>query len=188
MGNPGKEYERTRHNVGFTVADEVARRFALDGWKKKDNALQIYDSRRRIVLVKPQSFMNLSGAPVRLIASWYRTAPERVFVVYDEMDIAFGKLRLRAFGGHGGHNGMRSIIATMGEQFPRLRVGVGRPEYDSVDHVLSPFVDSERALLPEVIGGAADGIERWLDSGIDAAMQFVNTWQPKNPGAQNSTS
>ncbi|MDQ2872689.1 MAG: aminoacyl-tRNA hydrolase [Candidatus Eremiobacteraeota bacterium] len=192
MGNPGKEYERTRHNVGFTVIDEVARRFALEGWRKKDNALQMYDSRRKIVLVKPQSFMNLSGAPVRLIASWYRTPPENVFVTYDDMDIAFGKLRLRAFGGHGGHNGMRSLIATLGERFPRLRVGVGRPTRETIDHVLSPFDDSERTLLPRVVAGAADGIERYLEAGVEAAMQFVNTWMPdgsdvaagKTPGAQ----
>ncbi|HEY8298253.1 MAG TPA: aminoacyl-tRNA hydrolase [Candidatus Baltobacteraceae bacterium] len=187
MGNPGREYERTRHNVGFSIADEVARRFALDGWKKKDNALQIYDSRRKIVLVKPQSFMNLSGAPVRLIASWYRVPPAGVFVAYDEMDIPFGKLRLRAFGGHGGHNGMRSLIATVGEGFPRLRVGVGRPEYDTIDHVLSPFTEAERERLPDVVGAAADGIERWLDAGIDAAMQFVNTWALTDSGEQNST-
>ncbi|MGZ3496675.1 MAG: aminoacyl-tRNA hydrolase [Vulcanimicrobiaceae bacterium] len=188
LGNPGKEYEQTRHNVGFMVVDELARRFALDGWKKKDNALQIYDSRRKIVLAKPQSFMNLSGAPVRLIASWYRVPPQQIFVIYDDMDIPFGKLRLRPFGGHGGHNGMRSIIATVGEQFPRLRIGVGRPQNDSIDHVLSPFADGERALLPEVINGAADGTERWLDDGIETAMQFVNNWVPKGRGVQSSTS
>lgn len=158
------------------AVDEVARRFALDGWKKKDSAMQIYDARRRLVLVKPLSFMNLSGTPVRLISSWYRTPPENVLVLYDDMDLAFGTLRMRGAGGHGGHNGMRSIIATIGDAFPRIRIGVGRPQYESIDHVLSPFSASEQAALPTVIAAAADGVERWLDEGIDAAMRCANTF------------
>ncbi len=174
MGNPGREYEQTRHNVGFMVVDEVARRFCVDRWKNKHGAHQAFDAGRRLVLVKPTSFMNLSGAPVRLIASWYRTPPEGILVVSDDMDLPFGRLRMRAKGGHGGHNGLRSIIATVGEDFPRLRVGVGRPEYDSIDHVLSPFSAAERAELPAIVAAAADGVERWLALGIEAAMQFTN--------------
>lgn len=177
LGNPGKEYERTRHNAGFMVVDEVARRFGMTSWKKKDSAEQAYDSQRRVVLVKPTSFMNLSGTPVRLISSWYRTPPESVLVVVDEMDLPFGALRMRPFGGHGGHNGLRSLIATIGEQFPRLRVGVGRPQFDTVDHVLSPFSAEESKLLPAVVEAAADGVQLWLDSGLDRAMQFVNNWK-----------
>ncbi len=176
LGNPGNEYSNTRHNVGFMVVDEVARRFGIESFKKKDNALQAYDAQRRLVLVKPLSFMNLSGAPVRLIASWYRTPPEDLLVVYDDMDIAFGTLRMRAFGGHGGHNGMRSVIATMGDRFPRLRVGVGRPERESIDHVLSPFSTTERDRLPVIIAAASDGTELLLNDGIERAMQFINTW------------
>lgn len=84
---------------------------------------------------------------------------------------------MRPFGGHGGHNGLRSVIATIGEGFPRLRIGLGRPEFDGTDHVLSEFRDEERRALPAVVGAAADGVERWLDDGIEAAMQFVNTWE-----------
>lgn len=159
------------------VLDEVARRYGIAGWKKKDSAEQAYDSARRVVFVKPTSFMNLSGTPVRLISSWYRTPPEDVLVIVDEMDLPFGKLRMRPFGGHGGHNGLRSIIATVGEGFPRLRVGVGRPKYESIDHVLSPFDPDERRRLPQIVAAAADAAELWLDEGLDRAMQFINTWE-----------
>lgn len=160
------------------VVDEVARRHGIATWKKKDSALQANDSANGVVFVKPVTFMNLSGTPVRLISTWYRTPPEDVLVVSDDMDLPFGKLRMRPFGGHGGHNGLRSVIATIGEGFPRIRIGLGRPEYDSVDHVLSPFRDEELRALPAVVVAAADGVDRWLREGIDAAMRFVNTWEP----------
>jgi PTH1 family peptidyl-tRNA hydrolase len=124
--------------------------------------------------------MNLSGAPIRLIASWYRTPPDGIFAIVDDMDLPFGKLRMRPFGGHGGHNGLRSIIATVGEGFPRLRVGVGRPHYDTIDHVLSPFSTEERRVLPEIIDAAATTVTLWLDDGLDRAMQFANTWERTN--------
>jgi peptidyl-tRNA hydrolase, PTH1 family len=177
LGNPGKEYERTRHNAGFMVLDEIARRWNLDSWKTKDSARQIFDSSRRVVLIEPTSFMNLSGTPVRLISSWYRTPPEDVLVVVDEMDLPFGDLRMRPFGGHGGHNGLRSIIATIGDRFPRIRFGVGRPEYDTIDHVLSPFTKDESKLVPTVVDAAADGAILWLERGLEAAMQFTNNWK-----------
>ena len=158
------------------VVDEVARRMNLSSWKTKDSARQIYDSQRRVVLVEPTSFMNLSGTPVRLISSWYRTPPENVLVVVDDMDLPFGSLRMRPFGGHGGHNGLRSIIATIGDRFPRLRVGVSRPEYDSIDHVLSPFTKEESAQLPAILDAAADTVGYWLDDGLEKAMQYANNW------------
>jgi len=160
------------------VVDELATRWGIVKWKNKDSARQALDAARGVVLVEPTSFMNLSGTPVRLISSWYRTPPEQVLVVVDDLDLPFGTLRARPFGGHGGHNGLRSIIATIGETFPRLRVGVGRPKHDdAADHVLTPFDAHERAALPEVISAAADGVQIWLDEGIDAAMRFANTWQ-----------
>jgi len=162
------------------VVDEVGRRYGMTSWKKKDSAEQAYDSARRVVLVKPTSFMNLSGTPVRLISSWYRTPPDQVLIVVDEMDLPFGKLRLRPFGGHGGHNGLRSIIATIGDGFPRLRLGVGRPEYDSIDHVLNPFTPDERQKLPTIVDAAAAAVELWCEQGLEAAMQFANTWGSAN--------
>jgi PTH1 family peptidyl-tRNA hydrolase len=178
LGNPGREYEGTRHNLGFMVLDVLGNRYGVERWKTKDAARQFYDSARNLVLVKPTSFMNLSGTPVRLISSWYRTPPESVLVIADDIDLPFGKLRLRQSGGHGGHNGLRSVIATIGEGFPRLRIGVGRPRYDAVDHVLTPFDAAERAELPAIIEAAADGVALWLDEGIDAAMRFANSWAP----------
>lgn len=158
------------------VVDEVARRFGISKWKKHDNARQAFDSMRRVVFVEPQSFMNLSGVPVRVIAAWYRTRPSEILVISDDMDLPFGKLRMRASGGHGGHNGLRSIIDANGDGFPRIRIGVDRPAGDSIDHVLSPFDATERTALPTIITAAADGIELWLNDGISAAMQAVNAW------------
>jgi PTH1 family peptidyl-tRNA hydrolase len=177
LGNPGPKYERTRHNVGFLAIDELARRLHLENWKTKDGARQAYDSQRRIVLAAPQTYMNNSGVPLRILASWYRTPPESLLVIYDDMDLPFGKIRMRPFGGAGGHNGMRSIIATIGDRFPRIRIGVGRPEYDSIDHVLSPFSPEETALVPKAIDAAAGAAELWLNEGIESAMQFVNNLQ-----------
>lgn len=180
LGNPGRQYERTRHNVGFMVVDELAKRLGIENWKTKDDARQAYDSGRRLVLVEPQSYMNNSGVPVRLIASWYRVKPQDLLVVYDDMDIPYGRVRMRPFGGHGGHNGMRSIIATMGDQFPRIRFGIGRPHHESIDHVLSPFVESELRDLPALVDAAATCAERWLKSGVEAAMQYINTFELPN--------
>lgn len=180
LGNPGSKYERTRHNVGFLVIDELARRLSIENWKTKDAARQAYDSARKIVLVEPQSYMNNSGVPIRILASWYRTPPEALLVIYDDMDLAFGRIRMKPFGGHGGHNGMRSIIGTMGDRFPRLRVGVGRPplrgaqDEGAIDHVLSPFTSEETARLPEIVDAAARTAELWLNESLEAAMQFIN--------------
>jgi PTH1 family peptidyl-tRNA hydrolase len=179
LGNPGREYARTRHNLGFMVVDEIARRWNVEKWKTKDSARQAFVPEHRALLVEPTSYMNLSGAPVRLIASWYKTPPAEIFVIVDDLDLPFGKLRARPFGGHGGHNGLRSIIATVGEEFPRLRVGVGRrDDQDAVDRVLAPFDAHERDALAAIVGAAADTALIWLDEGIDAAMRFANTWQP----------
>lgn len=159
------------------VVDQAASHYGVQTWKKKDGAQQAHDSARGIVFAKPTTFMNLSGTPVRLISAWYRTPPSDVLVVSDDMDLPFGKLRMRPFGGHGGHNGLRSVIATIGEQFPRIRIGVGRPEYDSVDHVLGPFNDEEKRALPAIVTAAAEGVQLWIDESLETAMRFVNTWE-----------
>lgn len=182
LGNPGEKYARTRHNLGFMVVDELARRFSMNNWKTKDSARQAYDSQRKLVLVEPASFMNNSGVPVRLISSWYRTPPEGVLVITDDLDIPFGTLRMRATGGHGGHNGLRSIIGTIGDGFPRIRIGIGRSGFDAIDQVLGTFDPEESRELPRVIAAAADGVEKWLNDRIDLAMQFVNTSKPLETG------
>jgi PTH1 family peptidyl-tRNA hydrolase len=178
LGNPGKEYASTRHNAGYMAVDEIARRYGISHWRKKDSAEQAADVARGVVFVKPTSYMNLSGTPVRLISSWYKTPPEDVLVVVDEMDLPFGRLRMRPFGGHGGHNGLRSVIATIGDRFPRIRVGVGRPKLaDAIDHVLGTFDAGEKRRWPEIVSAAADGIELWLAGDLDRAMHFINTWE-----------
>ncbi len=163
------------------VVDEVARRYGVAKWKRKDAALQALDSSRGIVFVKPTTFMNLSGTPVRLISSWYRVPPQGVLVISDDMDLPFGKLRMRRDGGHGGHNGLRSVIATIGEEFPRIRMGVGRPEFDSIDHVLGPFGEAERRAIPDIVAAAADGVELWIAGDDEAAMRFVNGYSRPEP-------
>lgn len=160
----------------------MARRFTLADWRKKDGAAQGLVRDRGVLLVKPQTYMNSSGSPLRLIASWYRVPPEHMLVISDDLDLPFGKLRMRRSGGSGGHNGLKSIIGLFGEEFPRLRIGIGRDsEHEAIGRVLGKFSDMERVALPSIVGAAADAAERWLDVGIDAAIQYANAWTPQAP-------
>jgi PTH1 family peptidyl-tRNA hydrolase len=181
LGNPGPSYERTRHNAGFRVLDEVARRLGVERWKSKSEALQAHVAPRSVVLVKPQSYMNESGRPVGIIAGWWKAAPPDVLVVSDDLDLPFGRLRMRASGGSGGHNGLKSIIEYLGESFPRLRLGIGRGRSDTIDYVLSNFSVEEERTLPQLIDVAADGVLRWLERGPVDAMQYVNAWRLPAP-------
>jgi PTH1 family peptidyl-tRNA hydrolase len=185
LGNPGPSYERTRHNVGFRVLDEVARRLGVEHWKKKDETQQAHVASRSVVLVKPLSYMNESGRPIAKIAGWWKTPPADVLVVNDDLDLPFGRLRMRANGGSGGHNGLKSIIEYLGEDFPRLRLGIGRGRSDTIDYVLSNFSAEEEQTLPTLIGVAADGVLRWLERGPLDAIQYVNGWRLP---VQNGTS
>jgi PTH1 family peptidyl-tRNA hydrolase len=160
------------------VVDEVARRVGVASWRKKDFARQAHVAARRLVFVEPLTGMNGSGYPVRKIAAWWKTPRPEILVVSDDLDLPFRKLRLRASGGSGGHNGLRSLIEELGgDDFPRLRVGIGRGR-EAVDHVLSEFGDEEMQQLGPVVGAAADGVMLWLDEGIVPAMQLVNSWAP----------
>ncbi len=184
LGNPGPSYERTRHNVGFRVVDEVARRFGVEHWKKKDEALQAHVAARSVVLVKPLSYMNESGRPIAKIAGWWKTPAAELLVISDDLDLPFGRLRMRASGGSGGHNGLKSIIEHAGEGFPRLRIGIGRGRSDTIDYVLSNFSGDEERALPQLIEVAAEGVQRWLERGAIDAIQYVNAWRaPVTPGA-----
>lgn len=133
-----------------------------------------------VILVKPQLFMNDSGGPLQSMMQYYRIPPERTLVVSDDLDQPFGKLRMRQAGGHGGHNGLRSIIAAAGEKFPRLRIGIGRGRDGDDDavvrRVLGAFSAEERAVLPAIITAARDGAVLWQRSGLDPAMRLINTW------------
>jgi peptidyl-tRNA hydrolase, PTH1 family len=176
LGNPGGEYAGTRHNVGFDVIDEVARRWGakLKAWKSVA-ALAVVPA-RGVVLAEPRTFMNLSGEAVQRISDFYDIQPSEVLVVVDDVNLPLGRLRLRAAGSAGGHNGLRSVIQHMGPAFARLRIGVGRgdPAWDLADHVLARFEREERLAVEEAIGRAADAAELFVAEGIDPAMNRFN--------------
>lgn len=178
LGNPGRQYARTRHNAGFLVLDALARAFGIEEqWKTKDGARQIVDRARGVVLVEPQSFMNLSGEPTQRIAAWLKVPPEQILVIVDDLDLPFGKLRLRERGRSGGHNGLKSLIAHLGEDFARLRIGIGRnTSGDAIDRVLGAFAPEEEALLPQIIDASVAGTRLWLDGQRVAAVNFVNSF------------
>ena len=177
LGNPGRQYAGTRHNFGFFVVDEIARRTSAPSSRKRMNA-EISEARYgedRLILVMPQTYMNASGVAVREIMRWYKVPPEDVLVVVDDLDLRFGQLRLRARGSAGGHNGLKSIFQETGTQeIPRLRVGIGRSGNHAIGHVLSKFSKEEQDVLPDVVAEAADAVETWLQKGVFEAMNLVN--------------
>ena len=180
LGNPGRSYERTRHNVGFEVVDELARRHKVELAQSSRWDVELAEWRvhgHAVELVKPLTFMNASGPPVAAAARKRGWEPGSVLVVYDDVDLPIGQLRLRKKGSAGGHNGIKSMIAALGTQeFPRLRVGVGRPVESGgmVDHVLSRFTPDERKVMVEAIVRAADAVEAALQHGLDKAMNEFN--------------
>jgi len=181
LGNPGREYRETRHNVGFMVVDEIARRHGL-GWAQAPSQVPDAFVAKRfgpdaVLLAKPLTFMNRSGDAVAGLARYYDVAPGDLLVVIDEAALPFGKLRARARGSAGGHNGLKSIIERLGTtEFPRLRLGVGRGDgrRDLADHVLSTFERGERAELESFITRAADAAEMFAAEGIDTVMKVYN--------------
>src|SRR3954466_10976331 len=182
LGNPGAQYKGTRHNVGFAVVDELARRAGaafetapaealVARWRRPDEA---------VLLVKPLTFMNLSGQAVGELARYFKIDPVDLMVIVDEVQLPLGKLRARARGSAGGHNGLKSVIAHVGESFGRLRLGVGRgdQERDLADHVLTKFDKDEAAEVERMIARAADASELFVTSGIAAVMNKYNGGDP----------
>ena len=187
LGNPGPQYEETRHNVGWMVLDRIAERAGWDGRVKSRDAAAVVRGRRGdldLALVKPMTFMNLSGLAVRKVLAREHTPLGDLLVVVDDFALPLGRLRLREEGSAGGHNGLRSIIAEMGtQQFARLRVGIGEPTHSALDHVLSRFDGSERADLDRVLDAAADAVEEWALQGPTRAANRWNTWRLPPPAA-----
>lgn len=185
LGNPGRDYAGTRHNIGFDVVDELARRWGvqLRPWKSVADLAVV--TARGAVLVEPQTFMNLSGDAVGRIADFYKLTPADVLVVVDEVQLPLGKLRVRRTGSAGGHNGLKSIIQHMGTEFPRLRIGVGRgdPKWDLADHVLSRFAREEREEAAIAVQRAADAAELFVDEGVEAVMSRFNGDSSKTENA-----
>lgn len=178
LGNPGKKYERNRHNVGFMVVERLRSSKALPDFREKFSGL--FSKGDAIALLEPQTYMNLSGDAVQPAAAFLKIAPANVIVVHDELDLSWKDVRLKVGGGHAGHNGLRSIIQRLGTpDFVRVRVGIGRPppgfKGDVADYVLSDFDAMERAELPDVVDRAAAAVEKVLDAGITAAMNAINT-------------
>ena len=177
LGNPGREYERSRHNMGFLVIDELARRH---GGRVSDRAAKSLTGRvrvgdRELVLAKPQTMMNLSGVAAKALRTKYDVPLERTLVIHDDLDHPFGRLRLRKGGSSAGNHGIDSVIGSFGSQdFIRFRVGIGRPPGDGVDYVLSPFTTEERAQLPTIVGRTADAVLFTIEHGIDRAMTEFN--------------
>jgi peptidyl-tRNA hydrolase, PTH1 family len=180
LGNPGDEYALHRHNIGFRVVDALARAHGLGFSRVKAARARVAEGRiggRPVLMAKPQTFMNLSGQTVARLSRTHSIPPESILVVYDDLDLPLGRLRLRPDGGSGGHKGMRSIIESLGTQsFPRLRVGIDRPpgRMDPADYVLRPFDDEQKALLAGVVERAVAAVELWLAVGIVAAMDEFN--------------
>jgi peptidyl-tRNA hydrolase, PTH1 family len=196
LGNPGRSYESHRHNVGFMVVDALHAKLGGDAFRSKF-AGEIARATRRdetLLLLKPQTFMNLSGQSVQPAAAFHKVEPSRVLVIHDELDVPFDDLRLKLGGGHAGHNGLRSIIQSLGTpEFPRLRIGIGRPpptfKGEIAGFVLSPFTADERAKLDLVLSRAVESVLDVCARGLGPATNKLNTRskpaKPKGNGASS---
>lgn len=177
LGNPGAAYAETRHNIGFMAVDALADRFGVSFSKGKFNAEQCRTTGKpRLTLIKPLSFMNKSGMPVQNVSHFFDIAPSQIIVAHDDLDLPFGTVRLKQGGGHGGHNGLRSIIQTLGSgDFMRLRMGIGRPKFgDPADYVLGRFALEEKAELEDFIQNGVAALEYLFTHGIAKAMTQFN--------------
>jgi len=179
LGNPGTAYANTPHNVGFDVVDELAKRLGA-GWKNSSgfhaHVARTAYAGETLMLVKPQTFMNLSGTSVAPLLRYYGGAPEELTVVVDDADLPLGRLRIRASGGSGGHRGLASVIEALGtEAFPRIRLGVGREEQGGLTgHVLGKFDEKRRELVRTMVGAAADAVQCLTEKGLNEAMNRYN--------------
>ncbi|MBB5912720.1 PTH1 family peptidyl-tRNA hydrolase [Nocardia transvalensis] len=180
LGNPGSEYERTRHNVGFLVADALAGRVGGRFTVHKKSGADLVEARldgRKVLLAKPRSYMNVSGRPVAALARFFSVPATDVIVVHDELDLPFGTVRLKRGGGEGGHNGLRSISSSLTtKDYLRVRFGIGRPpgRQDPADFVLKPFSSVERKEVPVVVEQAADAVEMLLRVGLETAQNQLH--------------
>jgi peptidyl-tRNA hydrolase, PTH1 family len=184
LGNPGAKYAHTRHNIGFDVVDALAKVWQISlSENRKFQGIAgegTGPKAQRVRLLKPTTYMNNSGQSMRAVLDWYKLPPESVLVIYDEMDLPLGRLRLRLNGSAGGHNGMKSAIAHLGTQsFPRLRIGIGsakavHPDKDTISHVLGHFSAAEAPVVTQVMQLAVDTVEYSLKHGIEKAMSLYN--------------
>lgn len=186
LGNPGPTYATTRHNIGYLVTDELARRMGAPFRAHKSGRAQVVEGRLappgavspRVVLARPRSYMNELGGPVKALATFYKVPADRIVAIHDELDIAFGALRVKFGGGDNGHNGLKSMRSSLGTgDFYRVRAGIGRPpgRQDPADFVLSGYSSTERKELPFQVDRAADAVECLVDRGLEATQQRFNS-------------
>ena len=182
LGNPGPQYAKTRHNVGFMVADVLAARIGGSFKVHKRSGAEVVTGhlgRRPVVLAKPRCYMNESGRQVGPLAKFYSVPTADVIVIHDELDIDFGRVRLKIGGGEGGHNGLRSVANALGSKdFQRVRIGIGRPpgRKDPAAFVLEPFTSTERGEVPTICELAADATELLIEAGLETAQNQVHSW------------
>jgi PTH1 family peptidyl-tRNA hydrolase len=175
LGNPGPEYERTRHNIGFAVLDRLAADAGVT-WQREAKWGAYVAKTDSVVLVKPMTYMNRSGEPLAAIARFYKIEPNEMLIVFDDMALELGRLRLRLEGGTGGHNGLDSIIVTLGtDQIARLRIGIGAaPEHGAVDYVLGRFFEEEMPMVEKAVARAVEAVKWSIDNGFVSAMNTFN--------------
>ena len=175
LGNPGREYAATRHNIGFMVVDQLAAQFG-SAWEKSGKWDALCAKCGAVLLVKPLSFMNRSGYPLLSLAQFYKIEPQQLLIVLDDFALPLGRLRLRARGGSGGHNGLDLIISQFGtEDIPRLRIGIGAaPREGSIDYVLNRFFDEEKLIVRSTIDRAVEALKCAIDNGLVSAMNTFN--------------
>ncbi len=180
LGNPGKQYENTRHNIGFLTADALEKRYGVKINKLRYRALtgEVKIGGQRVLVIKPQTYMNLSGEAVKLAGGFYKIPPDHVLVISDDVSLPLGKLRIRAGGSAGGHNGLKNIIAHLGtDQFPRIKVGVGapaHPDHEMVDWVIGNFTPQERKTVDEAIEKVLDAVECLIEKGVSETQNRFN--------------
>ncbi len=179
LGNPGKTYEKTRHNIGFTAVDLLARKYRLEFKKQLQFKGVLAEGKigeTSVMLLKPLTFMNLSGEAVVLVMRYYQMDLSQLLIITDDVALPLGQLRIRINSGSGGHNGLKSVEESLQtNRYPRLRIGVGdRDHGDLLDHVLGKFSKEEETLIPSVLERVVQAVEIWLDDGLTSAMNFAN--------------
>jgi PTH1 family peptidyl-tRNA hydrolase len=179
LGNPGRKYAKTRHSIGFMIVDQLAEKFGISlNQKKFDNLFGLGEiDGTKVILTEPMAFMNCSGPPILQLAKYYKLTFDHVLVIHDDIDILFGNLKIKAKGGHGGHNGLRSIISALGSgEFPRIRVGIGRPDthIDVTDHVLGKIAKEEIKHLETVLTCAGQAAQAIINKGLTLSMNTFN--------------
>jgi len=180
LGNPGREYENTRHNIGFMAVDKIFDRYHFSDFKEKFDGLiaegQI--GKEKVLLLKPQTFMNLSGNSVVKAALYYKILPENIVVIHDDIDLEFGRLKAKIGGGAAGHNGLKSIDANITPFYNRIRIGIGRPshtDFEVTDFVLGHFTKADEKTLEQSLDSAVEAVEVLIENGIDSCSNFLGT-------------